>query len=146
MALLEQNIALRPYPAESYVFSRFAGVAYVKTFTMLEFFVSCSFPLDMNETRNIPAWHKTRYENISQNGWKKWYLFRSAFIDTVHHHRFCLLVDRRHRNNWRICVIQYWKLKSSLQQMALTQLVQEQWQNPFTCSSLTDSASDDDAL
>ena len=55
MALLQQNIARQPYPAESYVFSRFAGVAYVKTFTGLVFFVSRSFPLDMNETRNIPA-------------------------------------------------------------------------------------------
>jgi len=30
--------------------------------------------------------------------------------------------------------------------MAVTQLVQEQWQIPFTCSSLTENISDDNAL
>ena len=124
MALLEQNIARQPYPAESYVFSRFAGVAYVKTFTGgLAFFVSCFFPLDMNETRYTIAWHKPRYEIISQNGWKMCYSYSSAFFDALHRHRFCLSVNRRFRNKWSIYGIRYWKLKSSLEQMTVRQLV-----------------------
>ena len=54
MALLEQNIARQPYPVESYVFSRFAGVAYIKAFTGLALFVFCSFPLTrMVEERGV---------------------------------------------------------------------------------------------
>jgi len=76
MALLEQNIAWQPYPAESYVFSRFAGDAYIKTFTRLALFVCCSFPLAcMGEERGcIGSWWGNKRErdhwgDLGVDGW-----------------------------------------------------------------------------